>query len=344
MASDKPEERTAPGLLGAHNDSGTARQGASVIQLIERMKANRRRSLVLLLLLLLLIGGCSATVLVADGSPPATPPVPLITSTPSDPTSATRATFHYSDSSSRAQFRCSIDGSQFEPCPLGGVTYTNLPSGAHRFQVEAALGRATSEAATFHWTILGSSSYQPVRIPPATVPLPSGNTSSPPSNASPASPVTTLAPNNAASTSSRPTTSTTAPPGNSGTTPTTSPPATGLSPSISGNLTSLLYPGVSRVLDLVFTNPNSVPVTVGAGGVQISISTNQAGCPAATNFSVDRGLTTGVTIPANSAKSLAQLGVASTHWPVIGMIDTHTNQDSCENATLILTYTVEVTG
>jgi hypothetical protein len=313
-----------------------------VIQLFERMRSNRRRSLILLLLLLLLIGGCSATMMVGTGSPAPTAPVPLITSTPSDPTSATTATFRYTDSSGRALFRCSIDGSRFEPCPASGITYRNLDPGAHEFRIEASLGRSTSEAATFHWTILSSSSYQPVRIPAPTVPLPSAGSSSPPSSTQPT--VTTLPASSSTPTSSAttepvpPTTSpTTRPP----TVPTTNPPT---APSVAGNLGALLYPGVSHVLDLIFTNPNSSATTIAANGVGITISTNRAGCPAATNFRVSRGLTTSVTIPAKTAKSLAQLGVPSTDWPVIAMIDTHTNQDACQNATLTLSYSVTVAG
>jgi hypothetical protein len=312
------------------------------------MRANRRTSLVLLLLLLLLIAGCSATLLAASGSQASGLPVPLITSTPSDPTSATSATFHYIDSSAGARFRCSLDDGQFAPCPAGGTTYNNLIIGAHQFQVEATLGGSTSQPATFHWTVISTSSYQPVRIPPGTVPLPAGGGS--PSTSGPASetPVTTMAPNSSVGTSTParagPATPTTSAPASPTTTPTTVPPTTGLSPSVSGDLTSLLYPGVSQPLDLVFTNPNPVPVTVAANGVEITISTNRAGCPAATNFSVVRGLGTGVTVPANSTMSLAQLGVPGTDWPAIGMVETHTDQDACEGATLTLTYSVTVTG
>jgi hypothetical protein len=113
---------------------------------------------------------------------------------------------------------------------------------------------------------------------------------------------------------------------------------------VSGNLTSLLYPGSSEPLDLVFTNPNTVAVNVAADGVDITISTNQAGCPAAPNFTVNRGLTTQVTIPAGSTESLSQLGVPTTDWPVIAMVDTHSNQDACEGAVLTLAYSVTVTG
>jgi hypothetical protein len=315
------------------------------------MRANRRSSLVLLLLLLLLIGGCSSFV-VATGSPAPGAPLPLITSTPSDPTPATSGAFRYTDSSSRAGFRCSLDGDAFKACPVGGVTYDNLTVGAHQFRVEATVGRSTSEAATFHWTVISTAGYLPVRIPPATVPLPIGGGSS----GSPStyeSPVTTLTSNNSAGasgpTTAPPTSRTTSQPASPTTSQpvstTTAPPTNPVeSPTVSGNLNALLYPGTSQVLDVVFTNPNSSPITVAANGVDIVISTNRAGCPASSNFVVDRGLTTSVTIPANSTESLAQLGVSNTEWPLIGMTETHTNQDACEGATLTLTYSVTVTG
>ncbi len=314
-----------------------------MIQLIERMRANRRSSLVLLLLLLLLIGGCSATILATTGSGARGVPVPLITSTPSDPSPATSATFRYTDPSARAGFLCSLDGSAFTPCPAGGVTYSNLTVGAHQFRVEAALGRSTSEVATFHWTVISTAAYLPVRIPPATVPLPVGGSSPSPSTAE--SPVTTVPSNTPASVG----TPTTAPPLSPRTSQpvstTIAPPTNPVeSPTVSGNLAALLDPGTSHVLDLVFTNPNSSPTTVAANGVNIVISTNKSGCPASPNFSVDRGLTTSVTIPANSTRSLAELGVPTTDWPVIAMIDTHTNQDACEGATLTLSYSVTVTA
>ncbi len=274
--------------------------------------------------------------------------MPLITSTPSDPTPAQSAAFRYTDSSPRAGFACSLDNAPFAPCPAAGVTYSNLPVGSHQFKVEATLGRSTSEPATFTWTVVSTSSYQPVRIPAPTVALPAGGTSPAVPSSSLETPVVTLPPNNSITTSA-PKTPNTAPPVRPTTAPTTAPTTvppsgTGLSPSVSGSLTSFLYPGVSQILDLVFTNPNPVPVTVAADGVDISISTSQAGCSAASNFRVNRGLTSSVTIPANSTESLAQLGIPSADWPVIGMIDTHTNQDACEGASLTLTYSVRVSG
>jgi large repetitive protein len=117
---------------------------------------------------------------------------------------------------------------------------------------------------------------------------------------------------------------------------------------IGGDLTSPLYPGTSEPLDLTFTNPNSAPITIASGaisGSNITITTNKAGCPGS-NFSVIHGLAAAVTIPANAtAESLQVLGVPQANWPLIGMLETHTNQDACQGATLTLTYSgIEASG
>jgi hypothetical protein len=118
---------------------------------------------------------------------------------------------------------------------------------------------------------------------------------------------------------------------------------------VGGDLTSPLAPGVSEPLDMTFTNPSSSPITIAVGGIasaNITITPNQAGC-GASNFEVSQGLARAVTIPADQATpiSLSALGVPRADWPVITMIDTTTNQDACEGATLTLTYSgIEATG
>ena len=112
---------------------------------------------------------------------------------------------------------------------------------------------------------------------------------------------------------------------------------------ISGNA-SLLYPGTSQKVNLTFTNPNPSPISVASGAVTITITTTQAGCPVSPNFTVTQGLTATVTVPANSTKSLSDLGIAQSNWPVVTMVDTHANQDACEGAALTLHYSGSATG
>ena len=46
-----------------------------------------------------------------------------------------------------------------------------------------------------------------------------------------------------------------------------------------------------------------------------------------------------------TAESLHDLGVPQADWPVITMLNTNTNQDACQGATLTLTYSgIEATG
>jgi hypothetical protein len=112
---------------------------------------------------------------------------------------------------------------------------------------------------------------------------------------------------------------------------------------ISGNVPAL-YPGTSQKVNLVFTNPNPSPITVATGAVTTTISTTQAGCSASANFAVTQGLTASVTVPASSTKSLSDLGIAQANWPVVAMVETHTNQDACEGAPLTFTYSGSATG
>jgi hypothetical protein len=111
---------------------------------------------------------------------------------------------------------------------------------------------------------------------------------------------------------------------------------------VGGSITTPLYPGTSQPLDLTFTNPGASPITIASGGVtgaNIAITTNKVGC-AGSNFTVSHGLTASVIVPANQLVpvSLQTLAIPQANWPVIAMLETHTNQDACEGATLTLTY------
>jgi hypothetical protein len=118
---------------------------------------------------------------------------------------------------------------------------------------------------------------------------------------------------------------------------------------VGGNLSTPLFPGASESLDLTFTNPNSVPLTIPSGNLaasNITVTSTQAGCPNS-DFEVVQGLTASVTIPAGQVTpiSLADLSIPAGDWPVIEMVETGTNQDACEGAPLTLTYSgIEATG
>lgn len=112
---------------------------------------------------------------------------------------------------------------------------------------------------------------------------------------------------------------------------------------VGGDLMALLYPGTGQPLNLTFTNPNPVSITISRGGISarnITISASAPGC-ASSNFAVAQGLTATVTIPPGQTRptSLSALGVPKANWPVIEMLDTSTNQDACQDAKLTLTFT-----
>jgi len=113
---------------------------------------------------------------------------------------------------------------------------------------------------------------------------------------------------------------------------------------VSGDLTTPFYPGGSQPMDLVISNPNPSPITIAADAVHIGISTNVAACPASPNFAVTQGLAADVTVPGGATRSLSALSIPTAEWPVISMIETHTNQDACAGASLQFTFTGSAFG
>ena len=100
-----------------------------------------------------------------------------------------------------------------------------------------------------------------------------------------------------------------------------------ISSSPNSQITALLYPGVKRYLWYTAHNPMKVPITVTS--MRIAAVTAPAGCPIsnlyykATKFSGSL-----VVLPS---------GTNSVSVP-ISLIDTRTNQDSCENTTFYFDY------
>jgi hypothetical protein len=83
----------------------------------------------------------------------ALPPVPVILTTPANPTTATSATFTFSDTQTPITFVCSIDSLPFAACASPAV-YSALGGGPHAFQVKAkdAAGNL-SNAAVYNWMV-----------------------------------------------------------------------------------------------------------------------------------------------------------------------------------------------
>ncbi len=106
---------------------------------------------------------------------------------------------------------------------------------------------------------------------------------------------------------------------------------------INGNAVGTFYPGAASLpINLVITNPFSTTLTVTSATVTVT-GTNASGCDAS-NFTVVQNLQGTVNIPANTTESLQAAGDPQSNWPSVQMIDTNTNQDACEGATVNFTY------
>ncbi|MEA5453772.1 hypothetical protein SPF06_03465 [Sinomonas sp. JGH33] len=113
---------------------------------------------------------------------------------------------------------------------------------------------------------------------------------------------------------------------------------------ITGSLDSPLAPGLSKPLALGFSNPNSQTLAITNLSVTLTGVTRTAdavskGLPcsiadyAVTQYSGPYPLAAPV-----GTSSLASLGVPSSQWPKVSMLDTTANQDGCKGATLLLGF------
>lgn len=107
---------------------------------------------------------------------------------------------------------------------------------------------------------------------------------------------------------------------------------------ISGTADRVLAPGGEfGAVDLAITNPFDVPMTVTALGVSV-VGTDHAGCGANNYDATAYSGTFPLTIPANSTRTLQQLGVPRAQWPRVAMVNLPANQDACKGATVQLHY------
>ncbi|HJP79773.1 MAG TPA: hypothetical protein VJ914_36210 [Pseudonocardiaceae bacterium] len=108
---------------------------------------------------------------------------------------------------------------------------------------------------------------------------------------------------------------------------------------ISGNATGALAPGVPpQPLNLTLANPNNQKLAISNLTVTVSRTSAGTACGPA-NFVVTqyRG-SYPLNLAGRQTASLAQLGIASSAFPTVGMLDLPTNQDACQGATVNLVY------
>lgn len=108
---------------------------------------------------------------------------------------------------------------------------------------------------------------------------------------------------------------------------------------INGSARDAFYPGMSHPVDVVFSNPNRVPLLVRDVRVSVDPATSRPGCQGSSVLRVVHGLLRAVMVPAGSTRSLSQLGVPSADWPWLAMPDLGADEDQCQGATFTLHYT-----
>jgi hypothetical protein len=107
---------------------------------------------------------------------------------------------------------------------------------------------------------------------------------------------------------------------------------------IAGTADRVLTPGgEAGAVDLAITNPFGVPMSVTALGVNVT-GTDKPGCGAGNYQVTAYGGPFPLTVPANSTRTLTQLGVPRAQWPQVAMVNLASNQDACKGATVQLHY------
>lgn len=112
---------------------------------------------------------------------------------------------------------------------------------------------------------------------------------------------------------------------------------------ISGSTATPMSPGVMGALDLIFTNPHDVPMSV----IDLSVTVRKVSAPnaddahpcAVGDFTVGKASSSiKITVAAGATSALSSLGLPRATWPQVGMLDRPANQDGCKGASLTLGY------
>jgi hypothetical protein len=108
---------------------------------------------------------------------------------------------------------------------------------------------------------------------------------------------------------------------------------------ISGDLASALAPGHGAPLELTLSNLGDRDITVTELAVRLA-RTTASRCDVTLNFRVRQASENRfpVTLPARTARTLADLGFDEAAKPRVDMVDLPVNQDACKGAVLTLAY------
>jgi hypothetical protein len=301
------------------------------------------------------VGPAATYTWVIDTTPP---PAPSITSNPPGPSGSPSATFAFADAEAGVTLQCKLDGGAFAAC-TSPKSYSGLADGSHTFAVRAldAAGNP-SGAPAYTWTVDTTPPPKPVLT--SAPDDPSFSTTATFEFTDAEAGVTFLCKIEPAAFApcTSPITYTSLPLGDREFKVRAVDAAGNVGPelvfkwkiksasgqpfTISGNATSTLYPGgAASPIELTFENPNTSPITITDVTVTVT-GTTAAGCGAG-NFQVTQQLTATPVVPANSTKSLTDLGVPQSQWPKVQMLDSG-NQDACKSATVHLDYAGNATG
>jgi hypothetical protein len=199
------------------------------------------------------------------------PPMPSITSGPGAQTTATTATFVFSDSETGVTFLCRLDAGSFSGCK-SPKSYTGLSVGAHTFYVEAMDGTGNlSVPASYTWTV-GKKTVEELPF------------------------------------------------------------------TVTGSLSELLAPGLSRSLALTISNTNGVQIYVTSLTVSVQTGSTKAGCDGPTNLTVTQSNASGTNTLAVPAGGQVTLPSGTVSAPQVLMNDLASNQDACKGASFTFSY------
>jgi hypothetical protein len=112
--------------------------------------------------------------------------------------------------------------------------------------------------------------------------------------------------------------------------------------SIAGDAPGNLQPGASATpLNLTLTNPDNHSLSVQSISVTVQSVTKAPNAPAGqcspSDFATSDLGGGPLTVPSGT-RTLSSLGVPSSRWPTIRMVETGRNQDGCQGASLVLAY------